>query len=118
MGFSVEQDADVQAYHQLRAEILAREARWRNVARGARRDELRRLGFGEGGGGVGILRGLRVLCEREFRWRSAALVEGVVVVGKQLEGEGTSDFEGGVEDVEVQGRVEALRELSGKLCGR
>jgi len=102
MGFSVEQDADVQAYKQLRAVILAREAQWRNVARAARRDELLRLGFREGGGGIGILRGLRVLCERGFRWRSAALLEGVVMVEKQLEEEDDSNSEGEAEEVEIK----------------
>jgi len=118
MGFSVEQDADVQAYEQLRATVLAQERLRRDAARGARGRELKRFklslkGDGKrgasvgGGGGGGVLRRLGSLCGRGLGWRNAVSVGGVIVAAKKLEED--SDFEGegeegllGFEEVDIK----------------
>ncbi|KAK5086235.1 hypothetical protein LTR70_000021 [Exophiala xenobiotica] len=106
MGFSVEQDADVQAYEQLRATVLAQERLRRDAARGARGRELRRLKLslkedGKRGASGGVLRRLGSLCGRGLGWRNAVSVGGVIVAAKKLEED--SDFEGEGEGEEEEG---------------
>lgn len=101
MGFSIEQDADVQAYKRLRAGILAQERLRRDAAGDARGRELRRLRLSlredgkQGGVWGGVLRRLGFLCGRGLG-RNAVSVGGIVVAAKKLEED--SDFEGEGED--------------------